>query len=281
MSTEYWLADAENRVLGPVSIEIVRDLAVRGKLAEVRAVSNDGRSFKPVQEFPELLKVLSPGSAEDQSKAQAETARQIRSWLDAVKERPTAEVFKVPPGASREAWRAAFFALVYRYVPNRLPPDATAELRLACEDAFLHLSERMVDLERLFRAQSQPTAASAPQVPGLPKKDSSRPPEVTWRGGMIHVKCNLARNDARPFVASPEHTYKDDCIFVPTTERVMVGTPAEVVMLFEGHVTQLHASGRVVGVKTQPEPGLAIKLLDLMEVQRSLIRTWVARSQGV
>lgn len=271
MSTEYWLADAENRVLGPVSIDIVRDLSVRGKLAEVRAVSNDGRTFKPVSEFPDLVKVLAPASGEEQSKAQAETTRQIRGWLDLVKDRPTAEVFKVPPGASREAWRAAFFALVYRYVPNRLPPDATPELRLACEDAFLHLSERMVDLERLFRAQAQP----APQV----KKEPSRAPEVTWRGGMIHVKCALARNDAKPFVVSPEHSYKDDCIVVPTHEKVMVGTPAEVVMLFEGHVTQLHASGRVVALKTQPEPGLAIKLLDLMEVQRSLIRTWVARSQ--
>lgn len=97
---------------------------------------------------------------------------------------------------------------------------------------------------------------------------------------MIHVRYSLARNDARPFTMAPEHTYKDDCIYVPTTEKVMVGTPAEVVMLFEGHVTQLHASGRVVGVKQTPEPGLAIKLLDLHEVQRSLIRTWVARAAG-
>lgn len=273
MSDEYWLADGEARVLGPVGLEIIRDLAVRGKLSEVRAVSRDGRTFVPVSEVPEILSVLSPGSAEERARAQAETARQIRNWLELVKNRQSTEVFKVPPGTSREGWRSAFFSLVHRYVPGRLPPDATPELRLACEDAFLHLSERMVDLERLFRANQ------VVQPPTVPKRDG-RPPEVTWRGGMIHVRYSLGRSDARPFVVAPEYSYKDDCIFVPTAEKVMVGTPAEVVMLFEGHVTQLHASGRVIGVKTAPEQGLAIKLLDLHEVQRSLIRTWVARATG-
>jgi hypothetical protein len=273
VSDEYWLADAEARVLGPVGLEIVRDLAVRGKLAEVRAVSKDGRTFVPVSEVPEILTVLSPGTAEERAKAQAETARQIRNWLDLVKDRQSTEVFKVSPGTSREGWRSAFFALVHRYVPGRLPPDATPELRLACEDAFLHLAERMVDLERLFRA------SQVVQPPVMVQRDG-KPPEVTWRGGMIHVRYSLGRNDARPFTMAPDHSYKDDCIFVPTAEKVMVGTPAEVVMLFEGHVTQLHASGRVVGVRAAPEPGLAIKLLDLHEVQRSLIRTWVARSPG-
>lgn len=274
MSAEYWLADAEARVLGPVGIEIIRDLAVRGKLAEVRAVSRDGRTFVPVSEVPELVEVLAPGTAEERGRAQAETARQIRNWLEIVKDRPSSEVFKVPPGASREAWRTAFFSLVHRYVPGRLPPDATPELRLTCEDAFLCLAERMVDLEKQFRAQAVP-----PAVPAL-AREGARVPEVTWRGGLIHVRYSLARQDARPFVVAPEHSYKDDCIFVPTLEKVMVGTPAEVVMLFEGHVTQLHASGRVVSVKTTPEPGLAIKLLDLHEVQRSLIRTWVARASS-
>ena len=53
-------------------------------------------------------------------------------------------------------------------------------------------------------------------------------------------------------------------------------TPVEVTLTFEGHVTQIHATGRVIGV--QPTVGFGVKMLDLGEHQRSIIRTWVARA---
>ncbi len=56
------------------------------------------------------------------------------------------------------------------------------------------------------------------------------------------------------------------------------GTPAEVTLSFEGHVTQIHATGRVIGVT--PSVGFGVKMLDLGEHQRSIIRTWVARAQA-
>ncbi|HEY1087806.1 MAG TPA: hypothetical protein VGE37_08930, partial [Archangium sp.] len=56
---------------------------------------------------------------------------------------------------------------------------------------------------------------------------------------------------------------------------VTPGTPVEVVVGFEGHVTQLHASGRVMAGRLS---GFTVKMLNLGEDQRALIRTWVARS---
>jgi hypothetical protein len=276
--SDYWLADSEARVLGPVSLAVVRDLALRGKLQDVRAVSRDGRNFVPLREMPELLEVLSlPPKQGEAARAQADATRQIRDWLASIKDRPSHEVFRVPANASRDAWRAAFFALIHRYVPSRLPADATPELRLACEDAFLTLAERMVAIERLFRA---PGAAPPPPPPAQPPAlPPVAPAQVTWRGGMIHVRLHLARGDARPFTQDPEASWRQDSLSVQSNEKVMVNTPAEVTLSFEGHVTQLHATGRVVGVKTTHPLGFSVRLLDLGEDQRAMIRAWVARAQ--
>jgi hypothetical protein len=270
VSDEYWLADSEARVLGPVNLALVRDLALRGKLTDVRAVSRDGKSFLALREVPELLAVVQqPAKVGETAQAMAEATSQIRQWLDLVKDRPTHEVFRIPAGASREAARAAFFALVQRYVPSRLPPDATEELRVACEDAFLVLAARMVDYDR---RPPSPAPRIAPATALVPQA------VVSWRGGMIHIRLALRRGDAGPFTADAELNWKTDCFLVSTPEKVMVGTPAEVSLSFEGHVTQVNASGRVVAVRSTYPLGFAVKLLGVDESQRSLIRTWVARS---
>jgi len=274
--SNYWLADQEARVLGPVSLEVVRDLAVRGKLGEVRAVSKDGRTFVPLREVPEIVAVLSPPKGEEEhALAQARASKQVRDWLGAVRERPAHELFNVPQGASTEAYRAAFFALVHRYLPSRLPPDASAELRLACEDAFLFLAGHMVDVERQ-RQRSAPKAA--PAIAPSPPAPRSTPATVSYRGGVLHVSLSLSRGDAAPFTAVPEVSWRDDSLYVATTERAFQGAPAEVLLAFEGHVTQLSSSGRVVLVKAGE--GLGIKLLGLGEPQRAMIRTWVQRAGG-
>lgn len=271
MSAQYWLADSEARVLGPVSLEVVRDLAMRGKLNDVRAVSRDGKQFVPLREVPEIQAALAPPQGDEVARAQYDATRQIREWLDSIKDRPTHEVLRVPATASKEAARAAFFALVHRYLPSRLPPEATPELRLACEDAFLVLAERMVEFEK--KGKTTPPSV-APRTPPAPTSAAV----VTWRGGMIHVKLSLPRGDARPFTMDAEASWKHDALFVVSAERVMVGTPVEVTLSFEGHVTQIHATGRVIGVT--PTVGFGVKMLDLGEHQRSIIRTWVARAQA-
>lgn len=268
--SSFWLADSDARVLGPVGIEVVRDLALRGKLADVRAVSRDGKTFVPVREVPEIHQALQVNKNGDELlHAQADATKQIRDWLTSIRGRSSEEVFRVPPNASKEAWRAAFFALVYRYVPGRLPPEATPELRLACEDTFLALSERMIDIERQFRATKP--AASSNAMPSTTQ-------QVRWRGGMIHVRATLARGDIEPFTSDPSNTWRQDCLFIASSEKLMVNTPADITLGFEGHVTQIHSSGRVVGARTHPVAGFSVKMLDLGEVQRAMIRTWVARA---
>ena len=64
-------------------------------------------------------------------------------------------------------------------------------------------------------------------------------------------------------------------LFIASGERIVPGTPVEVAMGFEGHVTQLHASGRVMATRVG---GFTVRLANLGEDQRALIRTWVARA---
>jgi hypothetical protein len=273
VSEEYWLADSEARVLGPIGIEVITTLHARGKLLDVRAVSRDGRKFVPLREMPELQAVLSaPVTPTDTNKAQGEATRQIREWLAQIATRSSPDIFKVPANASRDAWRAAFFALVHRYVPSRLPPDTTPELRLACEDAFLALSERMVEIERQFRpAPSQ----SLPPPPPLPNVEPPPAARLSQRNGVIQISLSLRRGDARPFTQDLEHNWQTDSLFIATTERPPPGTQAEIALGFEGHVTQLHSLGRIMASRVG---GFTVRLLNLGEDQRSLIRTWVARS---
>lgn len=274
MSDQYWLADSEARVLGPIGLDVVTTLHARGKLLDVRAVSRDGKKFVPLREMPELQAVLSaPVSVTDAQKAQQEATRQIRDWLASLQGRPTHEIFKVPAQSSRDAWRGAFFTLVHRYVPSRLPPDTTPELRLACEDAFLALSERMVEVERQFRTA---TAPALPPPPPLPVAAPQAVARLTHRtGGLVQVAFSLKRGDARPFTQDLEHNWQTDCFVINSTERLAPGTPVEANIGFEGHVTQLHASGRVMAARVS---GFTVKLQNLGEDQRTLIRTWVARS---
>ncbi len=272
MSEEYWLADSEARVLGPIGLEMIHTLHARGKLLDVRAVSRDGRKFVPLREMPELQAVLSaPVSLTDGQRAQQEATRQIREWLASIQKRTTQEIFKVPQPASRDAWRAAFFALVHRYVPSRLPADTTAELRLACEDAFLALSERMVEVERQFRSP----VTSLPPPPPMPTIEPAPAARLAHRNGVVQISLSLKRGDARPFTQDLEHSWQTDCLFIASNERLVPGTPVEVAVGFEGHVTQLHASGRVMATRVG---GFTVRLLNLGEDQRALIRTWVARS---
>lgn len=272
MSEEYWLADSEARVLGPIGLEMIHTLHARGKLLDVRAVSRDGRKFVPLREMPELQAVLSaPVSLTDGQRAQQEATRQIREWLASIQKRTTQEIFKVPQPASRDAWRAAFFALVHRYVPSRLPADTTAELRLACEDAFLALSERMVEVERQFRSPF----TSLPPPPPMPTIEPAPAARLAHRNGVVQISLSLKRGDARPFTQDLENSWQTDCLYIASNERLVPGTPVEVAVGFEGHVTQLHASGRVMATRVG---GFTVRLLNLGEDQRALIRTWVARS---
>ena len=69
MSEEYWLADSEARVLGPIGLEVITTLHARGKLLDVRAVSRDGAGIYANRLFklpPFLLDVRAGAPGRDE-----------------------------------------------------------------------------------------------------------------------------------------------------------------------------------------------------------------------
>ncbi len=271
-SGDYWLADADARVLGPITLEVLKDLAAAGKLAEVRAVSRDGRSFSPVAKFPEVVAALGPRLPEAVIAEQQAAIQRLRQWLGEIKHQPAHDVFRVPEASSPDTYRAAFFALVKRFYPDRLTPEATVELRRACEDVFLALTQKMLDVERR-RAPSGPPPSGKSEVSSL-----------HWRGGSIDVRLRVKAHDVRFFTWHPEANFRFDSLYVETNEFAVPGTPVNISIDFEGTTETMSAWGRVLrtepGQATNLPKGLAIKLLDLPESDRSFIRTWIARASA-
>ena len=55
---EYWIGDAEGRVLGPVSLDVVQDLVNTGRLTQITRASRDGQSWGPPNAYPEVMALL-------------------------------------------------------------------------------------------------------------------------------------------------------------------------------------------------------------------------------
>ena len=266
---QYWLADADARVLGPIPLEVIRDLAAAGKLPDVRAVSRDGRNYGLVSQFPEVESALTPKPAPNQQQAHIE---RLRQWLLEIRNQPTHHVFRVPENSSPEAYRAAFFALVKRFYPDRLNAEATLELRRACEDVFLALTQKMLDVERRLNPAER-IGSERSHVSGW-----------VWKGGSIDVRLKIKAHDVRFFTWHPEANFRFDSLYIETNEFAVPGTPVNLHIDFEGAAQTLTAWGRIL--RSEPEhvanlpKGMGIKLLELPEADRAFIRTWIARASA-
>ena len=95
---------------------------------------------------------------------------------------------------------------------------------------------------------------------------------------MLHVRLMLRKNEAQPFTISPDANWKTDCLFVQSSERVLVSTPTEVTITLEGQPHGIQSTGRVISTQTTPPEGFSVKLLDLTENDRSIVRSWVSRA---
>lgn len=146
---EYWIGDAEGRVLGPVSLDVVQDLVNSGRLTEITRVSRDGRNWGTPAGFPEVMTLLLNAPSPDALlQAERQEAARVREQLRAMQGRPPHEIFRLDRFASVDAYRNAFFKLVKRFYPDRVRAQAHPDLRKAYADAFQFLSKLMVHIEK-------------------------------------------------------------------------------------------------------------------------------------
>jgi hypothetical protein len=105
----------------------------------------------------------------------------------------------------------------------------------------------------------------------------------SWRGGSIDIRLKVRAHDVRYFTWHPEANFRFDSLYFETNEIGVAGTPVNMHIEFEGAQETVTAWGRVIRTET-PAPnlpkGLAVKLLELPESDRSFIRTWIARASA-
>src|SRR5437762_3362301 len=103
---EYWVGDRGGRRLGPVRLEVLRDLIMSGRLRGLDKVSTDGQNFRTLTEFPEIASLF----AEREAAAQGGggEAERILVEVGKLKEKPIYEVFGLKPEDAIDAYRASF-----------------------------------------------------------------------------------------------------------------------------------------------------------------------------
>src|ERR1043165_1131216 len=108
----YWVGDRAGRRLGPLALHVLNDLVVSGRIRGLDVVSPDGKTFKPLAEFPEVAALF---QKRDETAHQAGEAERLMAELNAMKSKPAYQVFGLKPDDSIDAFRAKFFALVRHY----------------------------------------------------------------------------------------------------------------------------------------------------------------------
>lgn len=160
MANNYWIGDASGRVLGPLTLQALRDLVGSGRLRKVTRASRDGDNWVPIQDFVEVRDLLT--AAQPSPAAEQQQAEQLRAQLRGLQGLKTPhEVFGMRPTATLDEVRLAFFRMAKKYSPEHLPPEAHPELRKASQETFDFLSQKMRELE----ARTPPAPAGRPLTP--------------------------------------------------------------------------------------------------------------------
>lgn len=169
---EYWIGDAEGRVLGPVSLDVVQDLVNTGRLTQITRASRDGRNWGTPASFPEVMALLlNAPPSEVLLQSERQEAARVREQLRGMQGRPPHEIFRLERNASVDAYRNAFFKLVKRFYPDRVRAQAHPDLRTAYSDAFQFLSRLMVHIERELSSGGPPSPLPVVRAVPTPPPD--------------------------------------------------------------------------------------------------------------
>jgi Tfp pilus assembly protein PilZ len=312
--SDVWLRDRKARVLGPVSTEVLADLVAAGRVRDVAEVSPDGEEWVAVERFPVVARLLKAQSEAEKAAPDAEKAASLRALLEAAREKPPHQVFELPPDATVEAFRAAFFRLVKRYYPDSLPPEASAELRQASAEMFQYLSDLMTRVEHLtpsrqasagppvLQRQAAPPAPAEPevagpahtpapaQVPRQPKEPG--PPSYKLEDFLGITRVNdkklraclkLTAQSLQVFSSDPLLNLANGGVFVPFEDPVPLGTAVEVVLNFPESLKEICTRGTIVAWSAGTDRrrrGFSVQLFDLSKDDRGFISDYLRQARS-
>ncbi|WNG29984.1 molecular chaperone DnaJ [Cystobacter fuscus] len=284
--SNYWIGDSVGRVLGPLTLQSLRELVSSGRLKAVTRASRDGESWEPIAQFNEvkdLFNTLRPGSADESGQA-----ARLRTQLGQMQSMSAWQLFGLKPEAPLEEVRSAFFRMARRFAPENLAPDTSPELRKVHADIFELLARRMRE------AETQRATATAPAAP-LPA--GARP--ATPAGGRPAVQGSAYTYSAEEFVGLRTQNDRTQVevqvnarnlgiftdhriinlqsggLFIPASNPLRLGTRVELVLNFEQPSRQIKLRSSVIWEYTlddgkQPR-GYGLGLADLRPEERTFL----------
>lgn len=157
----YWVGDTVGRVLGPLTLQALRELVGAGRLRNAVRASRDGNTWMALQELEEIKDLL--GQVKPSPSMEQQQAERLRTQLRGLQALKTPhEVFGVKPQVTLDEVRLAFFRMAKRFSPDHLAPDTHPELKKVSEDIFNFLSQRMRDAEAAVSRGAVPSRPAPP-----------------------------------------------------------------------------------------------------------------------
>ena len=291
MSTNYWIGDSIGRVLGPLTLQSLRELIGSGRLKAVTRASRDGSSWEPIEQFNEVRDLL--GALKSNPAAEAQQAERLRQQLRQMQGLPAHQLFGVKPDAPVEELRGAFFRLAKRYSPEHQGPDTHPELRKVHAEVFELLSSRMREAEAQA-PRAAPGARTGTPHGGVRALQQQQAPVYTYSADEF-VGLQQTRNDRlqvdvkvtpRTLGIFTDHriiNLQAGGLFIPTDKPLKLGTRVELVLHFEQQQKQIKLRSSVIWEYTlddgkQPR-GYGLGLADLRAEERSFLDEFL-RSGG-
>jgi len=317
MASSYWIGDAEGRVLGPVTLDIVQELVSTGRLQDVTRASTDGQRWGAPEQFPEILALLLHApKPEVLLELERQEAGRVWDQLRGMQGKTPHELFHIAQDASLDAYRNAFFKLVKRFYPDRVRAQAHPDLRRAYSDAFHFLSRLMVHIENELTAgravgampvardtplstpaeksakpmhaaaaqKPKPALRSLPRSPEAPARPSYQPNEFVGlerRDDRVEVTVKVNARNSAMFTQHPLVNLQSGGVFLACHTSLPLGTPVEVVFRFDEPAREIKARGRVIlenaGADPRTPVGFGVRLVSLPDAEKSFVQAFLQR----
>ncbi len=288
--SNYWIGDAVGRVLGPLTLQSLRELIGSGRLKAATRASRDGRSWEPLEQFSEIKDLVS--APKPSPAIELQQAERLRLQLRGMQNVPAHELFGLSPDASLEDLRKAFFRMAKRFSPENFGPETPLELRKVTAEICDFLARRMREAEALLAAGHK-----RPPPPRLMPSEPPPPPAYTYEG---HEFVGLQqRNDrlqidiqvsARTVGIFTDHriiNLQSGGLFIHTDTPLGLGTRVDLMLHFDRPSRVLKVRSAVIweyALTDGKQPrGYGLGLADLRAEERAFVEEFVrsARSAGV
>lgn len=281
MST-YWICDSQNRVLGPIGLEVVSELLVAGRIDSTTRISRDGQAWWPLTSVPELARMYEQRNPEVRLARERAEAQKLRAQLEGLRVRPAHEIFKVAHDAPVEVWREAFFKLSKRFHPDSIPADTAAELKEACATAFRFLSTLMTRVENgAHRVATAESTARLPTPPPSPTYDASAFVGIKpLSNGEVEATIRVTAQNLGMFTDHPMMNLPMNGFFLADTRVLKLGTTVRLTFNFGDGAKSLSCRGRVAwedAGRSKSPRGFGISFLDLRPAEKEFLKAYVER----